>query len=582
MGSFNVACAISNISISSGTKIAFLPILPSEMNETMGRKYNKFNLSPGYVFLEPSANWVSNEGAYQFYKPFSLPIYGKYNDYGGIEDIEENITTDTIKSYFGISIEAFVDCIGNSRGMYDYYSPIFESYFEADVKLISDYHIKFNGTWLQKMGFTKIDNETYRFRDHDFTVSLKKVSANKKNHRHAGYGYQILGDRKKVLVENFDTYDNRKQFLDSYLKLTDFYIGYKEGCQDKIKMLRKLSGMFIHRDIYDYMTRNTFSEYSSRTDSGSWENDAYLSDDTLSKLGFKLKCEDKSIERYYKIYEYPGVKDYVMQGDGTWAHISKTSAKFPNGDPKQKHYVDFSVYHPAQLIKAWKELTNLDIIVSEEIRKESKFGSAFDQIRQQYLEFLKDEDEETKEYNRKKKEKAALLKSNPSELKKEILALKKDKDRYSLFLNLLKYTKSRDFDYDDSEDKKNKKIKPTDKEIGDQLIALNERTISSMLRNPLDEPEGHIYLPLKTNYDKYNMLKTLYEPNIVDGTIKSDIVDYCNFYWNCYAMNKVLMPSSNGYQCGCHSATLGLAMKTVELMKEKIKEYEEELEEDEA
>lgn len=31
MGSYNVACSVSNISISSGTKIAFIPLLPAEM-----------------------------------------------------------------------------------------------------------------------------------------------------------------------------------------------------------------------------------------------------------------------------------------------------------------------------------------------------------------------------------------------------------------------------------------------------------------------------------------------------------------------------------------------------------------------
>ena len=103
MGSFNVACSISNISINCGTKVAFIPLLPNEMNERIGRKYNKFNLKPGYVFLEPSANCVSNDGAFQFYKPFSLPIYAEYNDYGGIENIEENITTKAIKEYFRIS-----------------------------------------------------------------------------------------------------------------------------------------------------------------------------------------------------------------------------------------------------------------------------------------------------------------------------------------------------------------------------------------------------------------------------------------------------------------------------------------------
>ncbi len=51
--------------------------------------------------------------------------------------------------------------------------------------------------------------------------------------------------------------------------------------------------------------------------------------------------------------------------------------------------------------------------------------------------------------------------------------------------------------------------------------------------------------------------------------------DYCRFYRNIFAANKVLMPANNGYQCGCDSATFHLAKKTMELMEKSLMEQQE-------
>jgi len=43
------------------------------------------------------------------YHPIMAPVYGKYNDYGGIEDIEESYTTKLFKENIGISFTDFVE-----------------------------------------------------------------------------------------------------------------------------------------------------------------------------------------------------------------------------------------------------------------------------------------------------------------------------------------------------------------------------------------------------------------------------------------------------------------------------------------
>lgn len=96
MGSFNVACSISNLSLSAGTKVVFYPLLPKHF----GR---------GETMLE-SGKYLLYQNCY--YEPFSLPIKGVYNDYGSIGDIEEDDNTKAIEAFFGISIEKFVRQIG--------------------------------------------------------------------------------------------------------------------------------------------------------------------------------------------------------------------------------------------------------------------------------------------------------------------------------------------------------------------------------------------------------------------------------------------------------------------------------------
>lgn len=79
MGSWSVYCGISNIAITSGHECALLPLKDSK----------------------------STSDSYLPYIPATLPIFGEYDDYGGLENIKENENTKMIEEYFGISILDF-------------------------------------------------------------------------------------------------------------------------------------------------------------------------------------------------------------------------------------------------------------------------------------------------------------------------------------------------------------------------------------------------------------------------------------------------------------------------------------------
>lgn len=70
MGSFNVACSISNISISCGDPIVYIPLEVAQYPASIGDRN---------IYLIYSRC---------FYIPAAFPIKGFYDDYGGIEHIE--------------------------------------------------------------------------------------------------------------------------------------------------------------------------------------------------------------------------------------------------------------------------------------------------------------------------------------------------------------------------------------------------------------------------------------------------------------------------------------------------------------
>jgi hypothetical protein len=85
MGSWSVYCGISQIAITAGMECVLLPL-----------KENK------------------SGDSYIPYLPATLPIFGKYDDYGGLEEIEEDENTKLIEKHFKCSIEDF--CTYFTRG----------------------------------------------------------------------------------------------------------------------------------------------------------------------------------------------------------------------------------------------------------------------------------------------------------------------------------------------------------------------------------------------------------------------------------------------------------------------------------
>ncbi len=104
MGSFNVACSVSNISICSGDPVAFIPLEVA--------KY-PYRIGDGNHTLIYS---------HCFYAPATMPIFGNYDDYGGVENIIRDENLKIIEKFFGHTINSV-------RGIEDLGKPVSSGMF---------------------------------------------------------------------------------------------------------------------------------------------------------------------------------------------------------------------------------------------------------------------------------------------------------------------------------------------------------------------------------------------------------------------------------------------------------------------
>lgn len=91
MGCFNVACSVSNISISEGTECVYIPLVENRYRYKIG--------DGNHLLIYP---WC-------FYEPATLPIFGQYDSYGRLENIVRDYNVEVIEKFFEIEIDTIFD-----------------------------------------------------------------------------------------------------------------------------------------------------------------------------------------------------------------------------------------------------------------------------------------------------------------------------------------------------------------------------------------------------------------------------------------------------------------------------------------
>ena len=179
MGSWSVSCGISNIAITAGNDCVILPLRKS------------IGLS------------------YQSHQPVCLPIFGTYNDYGGMENIIYDDNTRLIEKHFGVSIEDFVEFLVDGKFYYN----------RSGAKEIGEKINDVDGIY--EMKFMWINRKVY-----DYMVVGDKLDSY--DSLESDYGYIMGGSRwhssssgaKKIYNKYFK---DLSKFGDRYYELCNLY-----------------------------------------------------------------------------------------------------------------------------------------------------------------------------------------------------------------------------------------------------------------------------------------------------------------------------------------------------------------------
>lgn len=247
MGSSNVSCSISNLSINTGDKVAFIPLVAARYMPS-----DTTLVVPDAMLIYP----------YALLNPLCLPIIGEYNDYGGVEDIQEDVNTKAIEAFIGLPIADFMSCVTCGRAPHDYFGDIYGNLVDEDQKQArKDYKTPFAGKYLEITGFERLNitgEAWYDYKRKDFPYLVKLVPSY--DNQNEGYGHRILGvgfeiyDSNGIVVASCGWYDPKMEICQAYLKLTKYHIYVSEENQWKVNLLSRCSGMFIHGDLWDHMS----------------------------------------------------------------------------------------------------------------------------------------------------------------------------------------------------------------------------------------------------------------------------------------------------------------------------------------
>lgn len=241
MGCFNVSCAISHITIHEGDRAFLFPLLPNISIYEIQQGHP----NDGTVIVNPNSQYLYSD---EYYTPFCFPIEGDYNDYGSLENIIENENTKAIEQFLKISISDLVRLITDNRGKdpYDSYGVFYKIFFDKKEYMGSD--IEF-GEFLIELGF-KQDGMQYAFPGAKYRI--EKIQKNNAESYVLQFNDESISEKLKDFDLN-DPYDGKRNLLRAHLQVEKEYLGIKN--KSAFEITSKLSGMFVHGDIYDFMTK---------------------------------------------------------------------------------------------------------------------------------------------------------------------------------------------------------------------------------------------------------------------------------------------------------------------------------------
>lgn len=335
MGCFDVACGISGISIKSEDDALLLLLLPfSEYPESARERK---------VEIEVGVQQVFNEGPLGMYMPLCLPIRGKYNEYGTLEDLVKDETLKSLEKFFGAKFEQIISVIHNGR-----YGTIHDNemltIYGNGLKVNRSGDNKVTAKWLVSAGFTEKDGKYY----HPDVTNIKKwnkdeskIIDTKEQKAYVEFKVPFKGSNEKGIMPHIVYWENDKwneiwqreqrDFCNTFMEKTkpmgwfasDYgvVLGIKNEMLKKALLLSSISGMFIDGRVYDAMTKDGVKTNAYYSAGGGNILTGYMNKFLMDLIGFKFErvVDDKTKEE---------PKDQFAELEHIYSHKDATGFMF--------------------------------------------------------------------------------------------------------------------------------------------------------------------------------------------------------------------------------------------------------------
>jgi hypothetical protein len=367
MGSFNVACSVSSLSINSGDEVLFFPLLPTHFSSS---RPHEVGVHSTLIYSDC------------YFTPFCLPIRGKYNDYGSVEDVVHDANTRAIEEFFGITIDQFIGSITGRQGFTDTYSDLFETY-SLHQNLLRSYETKFDDSFMLAIGFVKKENGRYQFEDHKLEIDVRASNGQYARGNHDAHFYEV--DGTLLYGAGPDHCFSVKEFLERYHKISGYMLNIPKDKQTIVKLLGSISCMFVHGDIY-----KSLSDYTNRSDGSvlsMYVNDTFLRDHGFIDITRDVEglfAEDKN-DRIKSTWHNPAYPYHIRVGD------YGSSISYLLKDDTHKYEKEQSVYSIKQFTSDWTKLTgeHFDVAALAAASKYDIYYDGFHNVIKSHYEELK-------------------------------------------------------------------------------------------------------------------------------------------------------------------------------------------------
>lgn len=220
MGSFDVACSLTNLTIGYGEETGFVFLTKNQPRSEFGK-----------LFCYST----------DLHMPFLPPMFGVYDDYGYLRDIEDCATKRYLEKRFNQPVENLIKMVNNyGRSIYSTYGPIFEFY---PNKIKDAMETRDPRATLLALGFTHVEGGEFSFGRYTLNLNDRR-------------GMDVTMDAG---VEDV---------LDRFAMRTGIVPGFDPEDWTRIVTLRNLSGMYVRKDVFmgsrEFWKDGFMSEYVLR------------------------------------------------------------------------------------------------------------------------------------------------------------------------------------------------------------------------------------------------------------------------------------------------------------------------------